>query len=206
MFYPQCPKCEYEGSEDYSLIDPAIIRCPQCDHVYSSIWCETCGFGGDFIENIFDRPTTWICTDCGTTQLLPGDIYKVLDGVEPRQVEDTPDDTSIYTELYKIERDAEKNNPYRWPVLFKFGIVIIIFLVLVSFFENKQVPLTGLLLATAAPFGYFVFMGYKTGLLPMKTGELIIKSREPVAFYLCYSLALMAFLIFTALALVFLYG
>lgn len=197
MFYPQCPKCEYEGSEDYSMIDPAIIRCPKCDHVYSSIWCETCGIGGDFINNIFDRPTSWTCTDCGTRQQLPGNIYTVIEGVESRQDKDTENSKSEESDVNWLEYEAEKNNPYRRPLF--------ISLALLTIFALFSGYLIIMLLSTAGMFIYVVVMSYKTGAFPLKMGGLIIKKREPVIFYFVFTLAVLAvvFLISLSLLMIF---
>jgi len=197
MFYPQCPKCEYEGSENYSLIDPAIIRCPQCDHIYSSIWCETCGIGGDFINNIFDRPTTWTCGDCGTTRQLPADIYAVIEGVEASQEDDAENNTSDDTDVYRLEYEAEKNNPYRRPVFVGLALLTIITL-FAGFFAT-------MLLATAGMFVYIIIMSYKMGAFPLKTGGFIIKKREPKTFYFVFTLVVLmtAFLVSLFLLMIF---
>jgi len=206
MFYPQCPKCEYEGAEEYSLVDPAIVRCPQCGHIYSFIWCGTCATGGDFIDNIVDRPKSWTCADCGTTQQIPSEAYAEIQGVDTARFKDSVEGHSMLDENYISEIEAKKNNPYRRPVFFSFGIVTVLALVSCLFVEDVYVPLIVTLLVLTAMFGYIVVMGYKTGTLPAKSGDLIMKKREPVYFYISYSFLVLAVIFLLVLSLIIIYS
>lgn len=206
MFYPQCPKCEYEGPERYSLVDPAIVRCPQCDHIYSYIWCETCGIGGDFINNIDDRPRRWVCTDCGSSQSIPCKAYAVIEGVNAIHVEDTKEEDSPPHVPYSGETEVNINSPYRRPVYFSFIIFAVLALASGIFVDNIKLSILVMSLALAGAFSCNVVMGYKSGILPTKTGDLIIRKREPVYFYISYTFTVLAAVFLFALSLIIIYS
>jgi len=182
MFYPQCPKCDYEGAEDYSLNDPAIICCPQCGHIYSFIWCETCGIGGDFIEKIYEKPTTWTCEDCHTTQPISNNVYDDIENLESARYQE-PIKAYQSHDARNIGFDSNSvKNPYRQPKFLSLAIVVILALGSMSFVESIALPLAVMLLALTAMFGYIVYQGYKTGMLPLRTGELILRKDGATSF------------------------
>jgi len=73
--YSECSKCGFVGVANYDAFEPAIIQCTNCEHVYSYIWCEKCGIGGDFISNFDEKPDSWSCSDCNTTISIPYNTY-----------------------------------------------------------------------------------------------------------------------------------
>ena len=48
-----------------------ILECTGCGSKYSSVWCDKCGMGGDFVENPDLNPKHWSCPGCKTRYRLP---------------------------------------------------------------------------------------------------------------------------------------
>lgn len=78
QIYAWCPVCDKPGYAPTlgSVDDPAFLICTECKTDQSSLWCEDCGVGGDFIRGIETRPDHWRCPTCDTRTPLPADFYK----------------------------------------------------------------------------------------------------------------------------------
>jgi hypothetical protein len=77
LMFAMCPKCEndcYYSSKNYE--EPIVLICWSCQQTFSSVWCEKCGMGGDFVTNISEKPPSWQCPDCHSTYAIPADIYE----------------------------------------------------------------------------------------------------------------------------------
>ena len=74
--YSPCEGCEEEGIyfvNDFE--ENSFLKCNKCGKETSDVWCEKCGMGGPFVENIEERPNNWKCPDCKSEYTLPNDFY-----------------------------------------------------------------------------------------------------------------------------------
>ena len=73
----ECENCDYEG---YIFIDdaeqPYFVVCQTCGWETSYVWCPKCGMGGEFVEEISNRPKEWYCPDCDSEYQLPDGFYE----------------------------------------------------------------------------------------------------------------------------------
>jgi hypothetical protein len=47
-----------------------VLECTRCGTKYSSVWCDKCGMGGDFVEKPDTNPRHWTCPGCKTRYSL----------------------------------------------------------------------------------------------------------------------------------------
>ena len=73
----QCPECEeecwYESKDPNATL---VLTCWNCQHLFSYVWCEKSGMGGDFIEKITHKPSSWECPDCHTAYPISGHVFE----------------------------------------------------------------------------------------------------------------------------------
>lgn len=58
------------GTKDFSLM------CWKCQRIFSTVWCEKCGMGGDFVDMASGDPSDWFCPECKQIYTLPVDFFK----------------------------------------------------------------------------------------------------------------------------------
>lgn len=83
----QCENCEFVGISKLDLNGSSIHRCSKCGHVFSYVWCEQCELGGDFVDNIDDKPSSYICMGCDTEIFFKNDMYTNIRIVKPSKLE-----------------------------------------------------------------------------------------------------------------------
>lgn len=73
-----CEGCNEQGYIfDESVFEDAFfVVCPHCGRETSSVNCPKCEIGGEFVQNIEDRPDSWACPDCKTGYSLSNDFYR----------------------------------------------------------------------------------------------------------------------------------
>lgn len=118
----QCSKC----GEDcwYTSQDPnatLILTCWDCQHLFSYAWCDESGMGGDFIENIAQKPSSWECPDCHTEYPIHVNIFE------------NPQKTVSYKQLPTNVVLSDKARQYRFQKEQAATSVILLSTLLVSF-------------------------------------------------------------------------
>lgn len=74
--YAHCENCDEEGIYFVDDMEQnCFIKCNNCNAEMSDVWCEDCGMGGPFIENLNARPDKWQCPDCSKEYNLSYDFY-----------------------------------------------------------------------------------------------------------------------------------
>lgn len=99
----QCPECEEECW--YESKDPnetLVLTCWKCQHLFSYVWCEKSGMGGDFMANITHKPSSWECPDCHTAYPISGHVFE------------NPKNTVSYKQLPKSVVLSNKARQYRF--------------------------------------------------------------------------------------------
>lgn len=73
-----CEGCDEQGYVfDKDVMTGAFfVVCPHCRYETSEVNCTKCGVGGEFVENIKERPHSWTCSTCKTEYSLPADFYE----------------------------------------------------------------------------------------------------------------------------------
>jgi len=74
--YLYCVNCEEEGiyfTDD--MAQDCFIKCNNCSKEIADVWCEDCGMGGPFVENLEKKPKSWKCPDCNGEYSLSDDFY-----------------------------------------------------------------------------------------------------------------------------------
>jgi len=72
-----CEKCKQQGFIFLENMDePAFIVCSRCGSEMSQVSCPNCKMGGDYVEKIGTRPTSWICSSCKIETILPTLFYE----------------------------------------------------------------------------------------------------------------------------------
>jgi hypothetical protein len=72
-----CEGCNEQGYifDKDVITEPFFVVCAHCQFETSSVWCPQCEMGGEFVENIKDRPNSWTCPTCKTQHTLPPGFY-----------------------------------------------------------------------------------------------------------------------------------
>ena len=74
--YLPCEGCNEEGIYfANNFEEDTFLKCESCGKETSDVWCDKCGMGGPFVENIEERPDRWRCPDCKTEYMLGNDFY-----------------------------------------------------------------------------------------------------------------------------------
>ena len=72
-----CEPCNQQG---YIFIDDPhrtyYVICKSCGSEYSQAWCSECEIGGDFVREIRNQPSSWVCSDCKKEYKISSLIYK----------------------------------------------------------------------------------------------------------------------------------
>ena len=72
-----CLDCDREG---YIFVDNPegtyFVTCKSCGWETSEVSCPICRTGGEFVNNIDQRPPSWICPECKTEHRLPKEFYE----------------------------------------------------------------------------------------------------------------------------------
>ncbi len=99
----QCPKCEtecwYESKDPNATL---VLTCWNCQHLFSYAWCDKSGIGGDYIENIAHKPSSWECPDCHTAYPIHDHVFE------------NPKNTVSYTQLSISVILSDKARQYRF--------------------------------------------------------------------------------------------
>jgi hypothetical protein len=71
-----CVQCDKQG---FIFVDdaeqPYFVVCKRCGWETSEVFCPKCVIGGEFVEDVDKRPTSWRCPECGTEYNLPQSFY-----------------------------------------------------------------------------------------------------------------------------------
>jgi hypothetical protein len=71
-----CVQCDKQGLIFVDDIEqPYFVVCKRCGWETSEVYCPKCNIGGEFVEDVGKRPTSWRCPDCGTEYDLPESFY-----------------------------------------------------------------------------------------------------------------------------------
>ncbi len=73
-----CPKCGEPGYyfNQAPVTTPSTLICWKCGHTFSSVWCDPCGMGGDFVDLSAGKPAEWKCPQCNQIYPLPAEFYE----------------------------------------------------------------------------------------------------------------------------------
>lgn len=72
-----CQVCDRQG---FIFVDNPegtyFVICKSCGWETSEVWCPKCGTSGEFVDNIGQRPSSWVCPECKTQHRLPKEFYE----------------------------------------------------------------------------------------------------------------------------------
>ena len=72
-----CEDCDQQGYIFIdNLDDPCFIICKACGWETSHVSCPKCQMGGEFVRNISERPSSWICPSCQTQYPISSAVYE----------------------------------------------------------------------------------------------------------------------------------